>query len=73
LPFTPVNLCFALFDCDNGLTLLGDGERLAPVIGQTINIAPLAKLASLLTPLAGKRLLVEPASLKSTGQRDCRK
>lgn len=63
LPFTPVNLCFALFDCDNGLTLLGDGERLAPVIGQTINIAPLAKLASLLTPLAGKRLLVEPASL----------
>jgi Xaa-Pro aminopeptidase len=63
LPFTPVNLCFALFDCDNGLTLLGDGERLAPVIGQTINIAPLADLASLLTPLAGKRLLVEPASL----------
>ena len=63
LPFTPVNLCFALFDCDNGLTLLGDGERLAPVIGQTINIAPLTYLASLLTPLAGKRLLVEPASL----------
>jgi Xaa-Pro aminopeptidase len=63
LPFTPVNLCFALFDCDNGLTLLGDGERLAPVIGQTINIAPLADLASLLTSLAGKRLLVEPASL----------
>ena len=63
LPFTPVNLCFALFDCDNGLTLLGDSERLAPVMGQTINIVPLADLATLLTPLAGTRLLVEPASL----------
>ena len=63
LPFTPVNLCFALFDLESGLTLLGDPERLAPIKDKFIEIMPLLCLDSLLAPLAGETMLIEPASL----------
>ena len=63
LPYTPVNLCFAFFDCDHGLTLLGDGDRLAPVMDQDIAVKPLADLTDLLALCAGDAVLIEPASL----------
>ena len=63
LPCTPINLCFAFFDCDHGLTLLGDGDRLAPVMDQDIAVKPLADLPDLLALCAGDAVLIEPASL----------
>ena len=63
LPFTPVNLCFAFFDCDYGLTLLGDGDRLAPIIDQNIAVKPLADLPDLLALCAGDNVLIDPTSL----------
>jgi len=63
LPCTPVNLCFAFFHRNHGLTLLGEAARLAPIMSPSINVAPLAELAQLLAPLAGQSLLIEPASL----------
>ena len=63
LPCTPVNLCFAFFDCDQGLTLLGDADRLASISDQNIAVMPLADLPHLLALCAGDAVLVEPASL----------
>ena len=63
LPCTPVNLCFAFFDCDQGLTLLGDADRLASISDQNIAVMPLADLPHLLASCAGDAVLVEPASI----------
>ena len=63
LPCTPVNLCFAFFDCDHGLTLLGDSDRLVPVMDQDIAVKPLADLPDLLASCAGDAVLIEPDSL----------
>ena len=63
LPFTPVNLCFAFFDCVHGLTLLGDGNRLGPVVDFDIAVKPLADLPDLLALCDGDAVLIEPASL----------
>ena len=63
LPCTPVNLCFAFFDCDQGLTLLGDADRLASISDQNIAVMPLADLPHLLALCASDAVLVEPASL----------
>ena len=63
LPCTPVNLCFAFFDCDQGLTLLGDADRLASISDQNIAVMPLADLPHLLALCAGDAVLIEPASL----------
>ena len=63
LPCTPVNLCFAFFDCNYGLTLLGDGDRLVPVMDKGIAVKPMADLPDLLALCAGDSVLIDPASL----------
>ncbi len=63
LPFTPVNLCFALFQCDGGLVLLGDPTQLISITGEDITVLPLSELANLLVLLGNQKLMIEPASL----------
>ncbi len=68
---TPINLLFALYHRENGLILLGDQHRLAPVMeGDLANeaaIVPLAQFADLIDPRAGytdaARVMFDPDSL----------
>ena len=67
LPCTPVNLAFALYHRDNGLILLAEPGRMAPVMSPEFSVVPLEQFADLLDPKAGydaeMRLMIEPASL----------
>ena len=68
---TPINLLFGLYHRENGLILLGDRSRLAPVMdGELANevaIVPLAQFADLIDPRAGyadgARVMFDPDSL----------
>ena len=54
---TPINLLFALYHRENGLILIGDIHRLAPVmegdLANQVAIVPLARFDSLIDPRAG--------------------
>lgn len=67
LPCTPVNLAFALYHRENGLILLADPGRLAPVMAGGVSVVPLARLAELINPVAGYTadtvVMIEQASL----------
>jgi len=68
---TPINLLFALYHRENGLILLGDQHRLAPVmqgdLANQVAIVPLAQFADLIDPRAGYadgvRVMFDPDSL----------
>ena len=68
---TPINLLFALYHRENGLILLGDRDRLAPVmegdLANEVAIVPLAQFAALIDPRAGyadsARVMFDPDSL----------
>jgi Xaa-Pro aminopeptidase len=68
---TPINLLFALYHRENGLILLGDQHRLAPVmegdLANGVAIVPLAQFADLIDPRAGyadgTRVMFDPDSL----------
>ena len=67
---TPINLLFALYHRENGLILLGDRQRLAPVmegaLANEVAIVPLAQFAELIDPRAGyeaARVMFDPDSL----------
>ena len=68
---TPINLLFALYHRENGLILLGDRDRLAPVmegdLANEVAIVPLAQFADLIDPRAGyadaARVMFDPDSL----------
>ena len=68
---TPINLLFALYHRENGLILIGDITRLAPVMeGDLANnaaIVPLAQFGELIDPRAGyddgAKVMFDPDSL----------
>ena len=68
---TPINLLFALYHRENGLILIGDIKRLAPVMeGDLANnaaIVPLARFDELIDPRAGyedgAKVMFDPDSL----------
>ena len=68
---TPINLLFALYHRENGLILLADQHRLAPVmqgdLANEVAIVPLAQFADLIDPRAGysdgARVMFDPDSL----------
>ena len=68
---TPINLLFALYHRENGLIILGDRPRLAPVmegaLANEVAIVPLAQFADLIDPRAGytdgARVMFDPDSL----------
>jgi len=68
---TPINLLFALYHRENGLILLADPHRLAPVmegdLANEVAIVPLAQFADLIDPRAGygnaARVMFDPDSL----------
>ena len=68
---TPINLLFALYHRENGLILLGDRQRLAPVmegaLANEVAIVELAQFAALIDPRAGygeaARVMFDPDSL----------
>ncbi|MEC8127165.1 MAG: aminopeptidase P family protein [Pseudomonadota bacterium] len=68
---TPINLLFALYHRDNGLILIGDVTRLAPVmegdLANKVAIVPLAKFDGLIDPRAGygdsAKVMFDPDSL----------
>ena len=68
---TPINLLFALYHRENGLILIGDITRLAPVMeGDFANnaaIVPLAQFGELIDPRAGyddgAKVMFDPDSL----------
>ncbi len=68
---TPITLLFALYHRENGLILLGDQHRLAPVmegdLANEVAITPLARFADLIDPRAGyadrARVMFDPDSL----------
>ena len=68
---TPINLLFALYHRENGLILIGDTTRLAPVMeGDLANnaaIVPLAQFGELIDPRAGyddgAKVMFDPDSL----------
>lgn len=67
LPCTPVNLAFALYHRENGLILLAEPGRLAPVMAGGVTVVPLAQLPHLIDPAAGytadTKVMIEQASL----------
>jgi len=68
---TPINLLFALYHRENGLILLGDRVRLAPVmegaLAHEVAVAPLSQFGELIDPRAGygggARVMFDPDSL----------
>ena len=68
---TPINLLFALYHRENGLILLGNRDRLAPVmegdLANEVAIVPLAQFGDLIDPRAGyaddARVMFDPDSL----------
>ena len=68
---TPINLLFALYHRQNGLILLGDVTRLAPVmegdLANEVAIVPLAQFGDLIDPRAGyadgAKVMFDPDSL----------
>ena len=68
---TPINLLFALYHRENGLILLGEQHRLAPVmegdLANEVAIVPLSQFADLVDPRAGytdgARVMFDPDSL----------
>ena len=68
---TPINLLFALYHRDNGLILLADPQRLAPVmegdLANEVAIVPLAQFGELIDPRAGYadgvKVMFDPDSL----------
>jgi len=68
---TPINLLFALYHRENGLILIGDVTRLAPVmegdLANKVAIVPLAQFGGLIDPRAGygdgARVMFDPDSL----------
>jgi len=68
---TPINLLFALYHRENGLILIGDITRLAPVmegdIANNAAIVPLAQFGELIDPRAGyddgAKVMFDPDSL----------
>jgi len=68
---TPINLLFALYHRQNGLILLGDVTRLAPVmegdLANEVAIVPLAQFGDLIDPRAGYadgvKVMFDPDSL----------
>ena len=68
---TPINLLFALYHRENGLILLGDSTRLAPVmegdLANEVAIVPLAQFGDLIDPRAGyadgAKVMFDPDSL----------
>ena len=68
---TPINLLFALYHRENGLILLGDVTRLAPVmegdLANEVAIVPLAQFNELIDPRAGygdgAKVMFDPDSL----------
>ena len=68
---TPINLLFALYHRQNGLILLGDMARLAPVmegdLANQVAIVPLAQFGDLIDPRAGyadgAKVMFDPDSL----------
>ena len=68
---TPINLLFALYHRENGLILIGDVTRLAPVMeGDLANdtaVVPLAQFGELIDPRAGyddeAKVMFDPDSL----------
>ncbi len=63
LDFTPVNLCFAFYSRQGGLSLLGDQQRLSALQGEGISVLSLDQLPNLLADLGGAAVMIEPASL----------
>ena len=71
---TPINLLFALYHRENGLILLGDSTRLAPVmqgdLANEVAIVPLAQFGDLIDPRAGYaggvKVMFDPDSLPKT-------
>ena len=68
---TPINLLFALYHRENGLILLGDMARLAPVmegdLANEVAVVPLAQFGDLIDPRAGyadgAKVMFDPDSL----------
>ena len=68
---TPINLLFALYHRENGLILLGDMAKLAPVmegdLANEVAVVPLAQFGDLIDPRAGyadgAKVMFDPDSL----------
>ena len=68
---TPINLLFALYHRENGLILLGDSTKLAPVmegdLANEVAIVPLGQFGDLIDPRAGyadgAKVMFDPDSL----------